>query len=56
MEKTVPARAAAGDARAQAALDRHAERLARGLAVVINMLDPDVIVNPEALAGGGRPN
>ena len=44
----VAARAAAGDARAQAALDRHADRLARGLAVVVNFLDPDVIV-----LGGG---
>jgi len=44
----LPARAAAGDARAAAALDRHADRLARGLAMVVNILDPDVIV----LAGG----
>jgi fructokinase len=44
----IVARAAAGEARAQAALDRHAERLARGLAVIINLLDPDVIV-----LGGG---
>lgn len=47
----LPARAAAGDARARAALERHADRLARGLAVVINMLDPDVIV-----LGGGLSN
>ncbi|HKP60556.1 MAG TPA: ROK family protein [Polyangiales bacterium] len=40
--------AAAGDAHASAALDRYAERLARGLSVVINVLDPDVIV-----LGGG---
>jgi fructokinase len=44
----IPARAAAGDARAQAALERHADRLARGLAQIINLLDPDVIV-----LGGG---
>jgi len=44
-------RAAAGDAVAQAALDRHADRLARGLAVVMNLLDPDVIV-----LGGGVSN
>jgi len=44
----IPARAAAGDLRAQAALERHADRLARGLAQVINLLDPDVIV-----LGGG---
>jgi fructokinase len=40
--------AAAGDAAARATLDRHEERLARGLAAVINLLDPDVIV-----LGGG---
>ncbi len=40
--------ALAGDADAQATLDRHADRLARALAGVINLLDPDVIV----LAGG----
>lgn len=48
---SIPARAAAGEAKAKAALDRHANRLARGLAVVINMLDPDVIV-----LGGGLSN
>src|SRR6185312_7132296 len=47
----IPARAAAGEARAQAALDRHADRLARGLAQVINLLDPDVVV-----LGGGLSN
>ncbi|HUZ62252.1 MAG TPA: ROK family protein [Acetobacteraceae bacterium] len=47
----LPARAAAGDAKAQAALDRHADRLARGLAVVIDMIDPDAIV-----LGGGLSN
>ena len=47
----IPARAAAGEARAQAALERHADRLARGLAHVINLLDPDVIV-----LGGGLSN
>ena len=40
--------AAAGDADCAAALDRHADRLARALAAVINLLDPDVIV-----LGGG---
>ncbi|MCC7101419.1 MAG: ROK family protein, partial [Rubrivivax sp.] len=40
--------AAAGDALAQATLERHAVRLARALASVINLLDPDVIV-----LGGG---
>jgi fructokinase len=47
----IPARATAGEARAQAALDRHADRLARGLAQVVNLLDPDVIV-----LGGGLSN
>ena len=47
----LPARAAAGDARAAAALERHAERLARALAHVINILDPDCIV-----LGGGLSN
>jgi fructokinase len=48
---TIPARAAAGDTRAMAALERHADRLARGLAVVVNLLDPDVVV-----LGGGLSN
>jgi fructokinase len=47
----LPARAAAGDAGAQAALDRHIDRLARGLAQVMNLLDPDCIV-----LGGGLSN
>ncbi len=47
----LPARAAAGDARAQSALARHADRLARGLAVVADILDPDAIV-----LGGGLSN
>ncbi len=47
----IPARAAAGEARAGQALERHADRLARGLAVVINVLDPEVIV-----LGGGLSN
>lgn len=44
----VAAAAAAGDAAAAATLERHAHRLARALAGVINLLDPDVIV-----LGGG---
>ncbi|TCZ56718.1 ROK family protein [Roseicella aquatilis] len=44
----LPARAEAGEARATAALARHADRLARALAHVVNILDPDCIV----LAGG----
>ena len=47
----IPTRAAAGDARAAAALARHADRLARGLAVIVTLLDPDVIV-----LGGGLSN
>ena len=44
----VAQRAAEGDAACQATLQRHARRLARALAAVINLLDPDVIV-----LGGG---
>jgi fructokinase len=47
----VVARASTGDDAARAALDRYAHRLARGLASVINVLDPDVIV-----LGGGVSN
>jgi fructokinase len=47
----LPARAAAGDARAKAALDRHADRLARALAGIVNIVDPDAIV-----LGGGLSN
>ncbi|MDP3868886.1 ROK family protein [Phenylobacterium sp.] len=43
--------AGAGDARAAAALDRYVDRLARGLAVVCDVIDPDVIV-----LGGGMSN
>lgn len=41
-------RAALGDAACGATLERHASRLARALASVVNLLDPDVIV-----LGGG---
>ena len=44
----IAAAAAAGDAACGATLERHASRLARALASVINLLDPDVIV-----LGGG---
>ncbi|HJS86870.1 MAG TPA: ROK family protein [Acetobacteraceae bacterium] len=47
----IPARAVAGDVRAQEALARHADRLARGLSVIADILDPDVIV-----LGGGLSN
>ncbi|MFA7291274.1 MAG: ROK family protein [Rhodocyclaceae bacterium] len=48
---SIAASAAAGDAACQATLQRYAERLARALAVVINILDPQVIV-----LGGGLSN
>jgi fructokinase len=44
-------RASAGDAAAEATLARYEDRMARALAVVINILDPDVIV-----LGGGMSN
>lgn len=47
----LPARAAAGDAQAKAALERHTDRLARALAAVVNLMDPDAIV-----LGGGLSN
>jgi len=47
----IAAAAAAGDAGAAATLTRHAHRMARALASVINVLDPDVIV-----LGGGLSN
>jgi fructokinase len=45
---TLATRAVNGDAACLASLARHADRLARALAGVVNLLDPDVIV----LAGG----
>ncbi len=44
-------RAERGDAAARATLARHADRTARALATVVNVLDPDVIV-----LGGGLSN
>lgn len=49
-EKIAPL-AAGGDAVAEAALSRYEHRMARALAMVINLLDPDVIV-----LGGGISN
>ncbi|UTP41400.1 ROK family protein [Phenylobacterium sp. LH3H17] len=49
--EAVVAAARAGDAQAAAALDRYVDRLARGLAVVCDVIDPDVIV-----LGGGMSN
>ncbi|MBR0662430.1 ROK family protein [Neoroseomonas oryzicola] len=48
---SIPARAAAGEAKAAAALARHTDRLARALGMIANILDPDVIV-----LGGGLSN
>jgi fructokinase len=45
------ARATAGETNARAALDRYLERFARTLSVIVNILDPDVIV-----LGGGMSN
>jgi fructokinase len=47
----IAARAAAGDALAAAALARYAERMARALGSIVNVIDPDVIV-----LGGGVSN
>ncbi len=50
----IAARAEAGDAACAATLERHEDRLARGLAQVINVLDPDVIVLGGGLSKIGR--
>jgi fructokinase len=47
----IASRAAAGDAIAAAVLERYEDRLARGLAAVVNVLDPEAIV-----LGGGVSN
>jgi fructokinase len=49
--EAVVAQARAGEAPAQAELDHYIDRLARGLAVVCDLIDPDVIV-----LGGGMSN
>jgi fructokinase len=49
--QAIAARAAAGEPLARACVSRYEERLARGLAAVINLLDPDVVV-----LGGGLSN
>ena len=51
MRRRSPRSAAEGDERCEATLGRYEERLARALAAVINILDPDVIV-----LGGGLSN
>ncbi|MGC4406406.1 ROK family protein [Methyloversatilis sp. MC4-4] len=50
----IVARAAAGDAVCEATLQRYEARLARALAGVINLLDPDVIVLGGGLSSIGR--
>jgi fructokinase len=47
----IAARAAAGDAGCEASLRRYEDRMARGLATIMNVVDPDVIV-----LGGGMSN
>lgn len=47
----IVARAATGDAIANAALERYLDRFGRALSVVVNILDPDVVV-----LGGGMSN
>jgi fructokinase len=47
----IAGRAAAGDAAAEATLRRYEDRMARALATVVNILDPDVVV-----LGGGLSN
>jgi len=50
----IAASAGRGDRRALATLDRYEERMARALASVINVLDPDVIVLGGGLSNLGR--
>ena len=50
----IAARAEAGDPMAAAALDRYAERMARALGSVINLLDPDIVVLGGGLSNIGR--
>jgi fructokinase len=49
--RAIAGRAVAGDEAARATLERYRRRLARGLAMVINLIDPDVVV-----LGGGMSN
>ena len=49
--EAIVAGARSGDPRAAAALERYVDRLARGLAVIVNIVDPDVVV-----LGGGMSN
>jgi fructokinase len=47
----IAARAKRGNGAARATLSRHADRLARGLAHVVNIIDPDVMVLGGGLSG-----
>jgi fructokinase len=49
--RAIVERAAAGDVRAEAAMQRYLDRFGRALSVVVNILDPDAIV-----LGGGLSN
>jgi predicted NBD/HSP70 family sugar kinase len=51
MAEEIVARASGGDASCEATLARYEERLARSLATIVNVLDPDAIV-----LGGGMSN
>jgi fructokinase len=50
----IVARAAAADATAERCLQRYEDRLARGLAGIINVIDPDVIVLGGGISNVGR--
>jgi predicted NBD/HSP70 family sugar kinase len=50
----VASRAAGGDTRALACLERYDERFARAISSVINVVDPDVIVLGGGLSNVGR--
>jgi fructokinase len=50
----IAARAGAGDAGAGATLERYEDRMARALAVVLNVLDPDVVVLGGGISQIGR--
>lgn len=50
----IVARAEAGDERCSASLSRYEDRLARALAAVINLVDPQVIVLGGGVSGVGR--
>jgi fructokinase len=52
--ETIVARADSGEPACEATLERYEERLARALAHVINLLDPDVIVLGGGMSNAGR--